>query len=917
MGATEFTIIYNIIGNAFVIPSYGSWPTPPTALRVAHLANGGTTQTLTINASSTPAIQAGKWYIGVYGYANSTYTLKTLLTGPGPAPAISGTVYANDGVTPLAGATVTGTNSGGTATSAANGTYTLTVPHYWTGEVTATKGAGRFDPYPRSYSTIESDQTGQDFQGPLYELKIETERGDPRGEGWYPEGSTATWSVTSPEVEGPGVRHVPSQSGGEVVMNGPQTIEVDWVTQYRLETGVSPSGRGTIEPVSCWVVEGNYAEVSCAAASGSTFDAYQGDLTGSTTPQSLLMDAPKSVTAKFLTSPLPPPEPGVRKVPLEYGTIQAAIDAASEGDSVVVDPGTYNEVIHLDGKNITVRSLDPDDPSTVESTVINGASATPPASVVTFRGDEGSTCVLTGFTITGGRAFWGAGIIGNPSWDSEAGTHATIRKCIVRGNVAYVESAPPYRGGECGGILNCDGLIEDCTIQDNSTDYQGGGLTECDGQILRCQVSGNQIGGVFYSDARVSNCEIFENEGNGLEQCNGIIENSVVHDNQGAGMMACLNASVRNCVVYSNTTYQGAGIAYTLNEVINCTIYNNTNTGTSSNGAGAGLMGCTGVVKNNIVWGNHGATYGGWPAWNKQIWTSNYWSFKADYCCIQDIDTTESGNIYTDPQFVDREAFDLRLPSTSHCIDAGASVALSTDINGVARPYDGYTFGTRGDGSDFDMGAYEYAVLAAPGQPVMQAEPALTIGDTNMVAWSKVAQAASYEVQCDDDEDFSSVYGTQIVPVVSEDPATFDATFGDLGDVTYWYRVRALNAAGDPGSWSAPVHSLQDSSAPWFIGLTAEPSVARRGNYVTLTFTASEPLANDPVVEVNGLAAWKFSQIGQAYAFQCQLRADEAGGPAEISITGRDAAEMNGTMIDQSALTVDTRNATDSWALYQ
>jgi pectin methylesterase-like acyl-CoA thioesterase len=46
-------------------------------------------------------------------------------------------------------------------------------------------------------------------------------------------------------------------------------------------------------------------------------------------------------------------------------TIQAAIDAAEDGDVIVVRPGNYNEKINFNGKNITLRSTDPDDPEVV------------------------------------------------------------------------------------------------------------------------------------------------------------------------------------------------------------------------------------------------------------------------------------------------------------------------------------------------------------------------------------------------------------------------------------------------------------------------------------------------------------------------------------------------------------------------
>ena len=43
-------------------------------------------------------------------------------------------------------------------------------------------------------------------------------------------------------------------------------------------------------------------------------------------------------------------------VPDEYATIQSAIDAAQEGDEVVIQPGIYNETFNYNGKGITVRS---------------------------------------------------------------------------------------------------------------------------------------------------------------------------------------------------------------------------------------------------------------------------------------------------------------------------------------------------------------------------------------------------------------------------------------------------------------------------------------------------------------------------------------------------------------------------------
>ncbi len=70
---------------------------------------------------------------------------------------------------------------------------------------------------------------------------------------------------------------------------------------------------------------------------------------------------------------------GIINVPGDFPTIQASIDAASDGDEVVVAPGEYFENINLLGKPITVRSTDPTIPATILATIINGGLNGSPA----------------------------------------------------------------------------------------------------------------------------------------------------------------------------------------------------------------------------------------------------------------------------------------------------------------------------------------------------------------------------------------------------------------------------------------------------------------------------------------------------------------------------------------------------------
>ncbi len=102
-----------------------------------------------------------------------------------------------------------------------------------------------------------------------------------------------------------------------------------------------------------------------------------------------------------------------------YASIQQAINDALAGDAIVVSPGAYQylENINFKGKNITLRSTDPNDSAVVAATVINGGHRGP---VVTFSGGEEASCVLAGFTITGG-------IVGISCRDASP----TIRNCTI------------------------------------------------------------------------------------------------------------------------------------------------------------------------------------------------------------------------------------------------------------------------------------------------------------------------------------------------------------------------------------------------------------------------------------------------------------------------------------------------------
>ncbi|MEE9165838.1 MAG: hypothetical protein V3U24_00025, partial [Candidatus Neomarinimicrobiota bacterium] len=93
------------------------------------------------------------------------------------------------------------------------------------------------------------------------------------------------------------------------------------------------------------------------------------------------------------------------KVPQDQPTIQAGIDASTDGDTVLVDTGRYVENINFNGKNIVVGSLylTLGDPSLISQTIVDGDTS---GSVVKFENSEKSSAILCGFTIYNGMGTW-------------------------------------------------------------------------------------------------------------------------------------------------------------------------------------------------------------------------------------------------------------------------------------------------------------------------------------------------------------------------------------------------------------------------------------------------------------------------------------------------------------------------------
>jgi len=86
--------------------------------------------------------------------------------------------------------------------------------------------------------------------------------------------------------------------------------------------------------------------------------------------------------------------------------------------------------------------------------------------------------------------------------------------------------------------------------------------------------------------------------------------------------------------------------------------------------------------------------------------------------------------------------------------------------------------------------------LPAPSLLTPAAEARFTPGSNITFDWTDVTGAASYTIQIDDQDSFSS-------PVVDQTVPTSQFSSSTLPTATMWFRARANEASGAPGAWSA------------------------------------------------------------------------------------------------------------------
>ena len=404
-----------------------------------------------------------------------------------------------------------------------------------------------------------------------------------------------------------------------------------------------------------------------------------------------------------------------------FDAIQEAIDAAENGDTVLIAMGTYrgtgNHDLDFGGQAITVRNTNPTNAAVVAGTVVDCEQT---GRGFIFQSGETADAVLDGLTIINGLADRGAGVFCTNA------SRPTIRHCVVTDNTATIS------GGGIGAnhVISQPGGITlmACTITDNAGD--GIATIASDTTITDCDIHSNIGSGIntLYGDVHVvHNCVIAENSSTGIVISQGadvelsacvIVGNSATVGAGGVRTSAGDSATISNCLIVDNNGVHGGGVhhgpSFGTFEIRNTTLSGNV---ASQTGGGLRIGAADAIVRNSVLWGNS-APDG--PELLLQSGFNHPAIASVDYGAVEggpaaasvhsDAGATSQliwrvGNVVADPMFVNPASGDYHLAAGSPAINGGDPYFVptdgETDIDGDPR-----VIGIR-----VDIGADEFRLL--------------------------------------------------------------------------------------------------------------------------------------------------------------------------------------------------------------
>jgi len=391
------------------------------------------------------------------------------------------------------------------------------------------------------------------------------------------------------------------------------------------------------------------------------------------------------------------------KVPCEYTSIQLGIDAAQNGDVILVEEGYYYENIDFKGKAITVTSefiLD-GRYTHIGNTIINGSKSANPlrGSVVYFVSGEDTNSVLYGFTLTGGSGTefkdgeklqrMGGGICINRS-GAKVEFNNIVKNFIVGEPELFTHGAGISAIGEEGNVI----VIRHNRIEKNTIHgYWGGGAGVAMGSKNLIIFERNSVKDNSYSSTygyAVGGIYVFgdQNYSGGITITGNLIQNNITYSTPSNRALAggiyienCSPCVRNNLIVGNNTNGAGGGINVSYRQSLGGNpaqprIINNTLIGNkASEGGGVYIHSDNGQgyanpeIRNCILWDNISSS-GSEITLNDASVQVNFSDIKGGW--------SGTGNLNADPAFMDSmvttdlsRTFYYLLAPASKCVDAG------------------------------------------------------------------------------------------------------------------------------------------------------------------------------------------------------------------------------------------------------
>lgn len=297
--------------------------------------------------------------------------------------------------------------------------------------------------------------------------------------------------------------------------------------------------------------------------------------------------------------------PGTQALP--FRTIQKGIDAAQEGDSVLVANGIYtgigNRDLNFNGKNLTLQSA-----GGAENCIIDCGGTS--SRGIRFRNGETAEAIVDGFTIRNGYVLSGGS--GIYILDSSP----TIVRCRIENN------GPSGGFGNGGGmsLTNSNARIVACTFVGNTAERGGAiSLRDSSPTITNCGFTSNSgrvntsvlrhcYGGaidIIRGNPTMSHCAFVGNTTNAAGTATGF-GGGIATDDCGLTMS--------HCILITNTGPEAGGIyaAGSTLTVNNCRFFTNQSLSSQSGfGGGISQRGGLILITNALFDGNQAAVNGG------------------------------------------------------------------------------------------------------------------------------------------------------------------------------------------------------------------------------------------------------------------------------------------------------------------